>query len=147
MNTISLQLLTPNQEIATLDAFSVELPTQVGRIGILPHHESMVGLLSPGVVYIKSEGREDRFIVTSGFFEIKPTNAIVICTDDVDIFSEHSKDDIEAAKKRAQDAMNEARKNNDVEFAHHEQMLERELTKLAVVEKYVGHVSRIKNRG
>jgi F-type H+-transporting ATPase subunit epsilon len=136
MNTINLKIISPEKEILSAQAYSVDLPTKTGRIGVLPHHEPIIGVLESGVICVHLKDDVKNLVVTEGFFEVKKENAIVIFVADAQEFYKMTKEEIEQAKKKVHDAVDESRKKDEVEFAFHNQVFMREIAKLSVLERY-----------
>jgi F-type H+-transporting ATPase subunit epsilon len=63
METLQLEVLTPNGMIYQGPALSVTLPGEEGEFGVLPHHASLTTLLQAGVIDIEKEGRITESVV------------------------------------------------------------------------------------
>ena len=51
--------------------------TVTGEITVLDNHETLIAILSAGVVRIVSENRKEQFFpIKSGFMEVKPGNEV-----------------------------------------------------------------------
>ena len=53
MNTLKLEIVTPEGQIFSNDVKSVTLPGSEGEFGVLPHHASLVTLLNAGIIDIE----------------------------------------------------------------------------------------------
>jgi F-type H+-transporting ATPase subunit epsilon len=63
METLQLEVLTPNGMIYQGPALSVTLPGEEGEFGVLPHHASLTTLLQAGVIDIEKEGKITESVV------------------------------------------------------------------------------------
>ena len=51
--------------------------TMMGEITILDNHETLISVLSAGVIRIVDEGKKEQFFpINSGFLEVKPGNEV-----------------------------------------------------------------------
>jgi F-type H+-transporting ATPase subunit epsilon len=71
MNTITVELVTPEQVVFSVKADSVEIPGSEGDFGVLHNHSPMISTLRPGVLTLHEEGGQKReFFVSGGFAEV-----------------------------------------------------------------------------
>ena len=71
MNTIHLEIVTPEGLIFSNDAKMVVLPGADGEFGVLPGHASLVSLLQVGVVDIENlDGTHDTVAIDWGYAKI-----------------------------------------------------------------------------
>lgn len=84
-----------------------------GEVGILPHHTQFLSSLKPGQVRVISGDEEDLFFINSGIIEIQPSMVTILA--DTAIRAEDL-DQVAAkeAKRRAEDAMNQAKSDTDI---------------------------------
>jgi F-type H+-transporting ATPase subunit epsilon len=62
METLRLEIVTPDGQIFANDVKSVTLPGSEGEFGVLPHHASLVSLLKTGVIDIELENGEHEVV-------------------------------------------------------------------------------------
>jgi len=62
MATMKCEIITPNGEIFSDDIASITLPGSEGEFGVLPHHASLVTLLSSGVIEIEKEDKSKELV-------------------------------------------------------------------------------------
>lgn len=67
---LSLEIVTPEQRVLSVQCDEVRLPGLEGGFGVRPRHTPLVAALAPGELVIVSEGKERRFAVGEGFAEI-----------------------------------------------------------------------------
>lgn len=78
-DTLTLDILTPTGPIRdAADVGGVEVPGIEGELGVLPHHESLVTAIVPGVIRFREGGTSARIAVGSGFLEVKEAGRVVV---------------------------------------------------------------------
>ena len=128
-------VVTPERIVYEGDAESISVMTVMGEITVLPHHVPLLALLKAGEMRVR-KGSETEILATStGMFEVREGGAVVVLADTAERIDELEFAAIEAAKKRAEDALTEARNKNDVGYADAAAHLERELARYRVVMK------------
>lgn len=132
-----LRVVTPERVLAEYQATSVSLPTPDGEITILPHHIPLASLVTAGALRITCEGKTEEVVVAGGFVEVAPaTGDVTILADFAERADELNLASIEAAKHRAEQAMKETGRNNDVQFAAAAAALEKELARHRVAVRH-----------
>lgn len=132
MATFKLEIVTPEKmvfsgEVSAVLAWGVE-----GQLGILPHHAPLMTMLQPGDLVIKKGIEEDYLTISGGFLEVRPDKVIVLA-DACERAEEIDETRAEEAKKRAQEALKEAKAPADLAAA--EGALRRSLARLKAAEK------------
>lgn len=105
MNTLKLEIVTPEGQIFASDVKSVTLPGSEGEFGVLPDHASLVTLLQAGVIDIElTDGSHDVVAVNWGHVKVDENSvtvladgAVAICGDSCD--SSAIAASLDAAKK------------------------------------------------
>ncbi len=133
---ISFELITPAGLIFSENVHKVLLPTAHGQIGVLPHHQSLITLVIPGVISFAMhadtpESEYEHIATAGGFAEISGAR--------IRLLSDHAEraDDIDelAAKEalvRAQELRREAR--DEVSLADAVSLIEQSAARLKVAE-------------
>lgn len=67
---LKLIVVTPERKVVDTDADQVELPGQLGYLGILPGHAPLISLLTTGVLTYKSAAGEKSLALSAGFVEV-----------------------------------------------------------------------------
>ena len=79
-NTISFDLVSPEQLVFNDKAGMIIVPGKEGDMGVLPGHSKLLSSLRPGRVMVYREGKQllQSFFVSGGFVEINPEKCIVL---------------------------------------------------------------------
>jgi F-type H+-transporting ATPase subunit epsilon len=111
---LTIEIITPEGIAFRGEADSVVLPTEQGEIGILPGHIPLVSKTAAGDVVLAQGATKQALAVDKGFVEVR-ANAISILTEaainvvDIDIEA------VEAAQKKAEADLHEARGKSAVD--------------------------------
>ena len=122
---LTLEIVTPDRRAYQGEADVVNLPTELGSIGILPGHIPITALIAAGEVVVTSGGKVTRLAVDKGFVRVVSDKVSVVTEAAVD----EAKIDLGAiaqAEERARKAVEAARGQKDVdpaELAKMEQIL------------------------
>ena len=108
---IKLEIVTPNGVVYSEDIEHAVIPTANGKIDILQHHAPLIDRLVPADVKVVVNGNTDYLAVGSGFVEVY-AEKISIITDQAILIADDDNQEIEAAIKRADEALEEGRKSN-----------------------------------
>ena len=121
--TVQLEVATPNGMALSIQTDSVQLPSQVGELGVLGGHVPLLAALKPGILTYKQDGQTMRAAVGGGFAEVLADRVRVI----TEFYVTREQVDVGAAQRdlEAADAKMKALKvtTEDVEF----QEVERDL--------------------
>jgi len=78
MNTLTLEILSPQQVIANEVAVSqIVIPAHWGQMCILPGHTAFATLLTKGLVRYQAGQQTHEHNIDGGFFVIKDNTALV----------------------------------------------------------------------
>jgi len=71
MNTMKLEIVTPNGLIFDGDVKVVTLPGKEGEFGVLPQHAQLVSLLDAGLITVEnSDGSETIIAINGGYVKV-----------------------------------------------------------------------------
>lgn len=121
---LTLDIVTQEKRLLTVDTARVTVETEMGEITILPGHIPLLAKLNEGLLRFEdSKGNEDIVAIFGGFIEVDVMGKVSILAD-----SAVRAKDIDLAK--VQRAQNEAKvtlsdKKREVEFAQAEAALKR----------------------
>jgi len=117
------------------DVDIVVLPGSAGEMGILPHHAPLLTTLKYGVIKVRKSGVEEVFTVAGGVAEIQP-DIVTVLADAAENVAEIDIDRAEAARKRAQDALEKGAPEGTDSFLAIEAALRRSNLRLDAVRRY-----------
>ena len=120
MATLKVDIVSAEGHIHQGEASMVFAPAEMGEVGIAPRHAPLLTRLKPGEVRVKSiDGSEQHFFVSGGILEVQPSLVTVLADTAL-----RAKDADEAAaleaKRRAEEAMSNAKSDIDVARAQAE---------------------------
>lgn len=86
MNTLKLEIVTPEGQIFSNDVKSVTLPGSEGEFGVLPNHASLVTLLNAGIIDIElGDGNHDVVAINWGHVKVDENSVTVLADGAVSI--------------------------------------------------------------
>jgi len=134
-----IKVVTLEKTVYGGGATRISIPTSEGFITVLPEHEPLIGLLAPGVMLVTlRDGSQEKIIVTTGFFEVKPMSEIIILADTADAVGDIDVDAFKRSKDAATKALEEGVDINELEVAHLEDVIAREAARIDVADRHLG---------
>ena len=114
METLKLEILTPNGLIFEGDVATVTLPGEEGEFGVLPSHASLTTMLQAGVIEIeKSDKSTEAVVVNWGVVKVTEASVAVLVDGAVAIRGE-SEGEIAKALDEAKQLVKDASDSNVV---------------------------------
>lgn len=108
METLKLDIVTPEGKIFSNDVKSVTLPGSEGEFGVLPGHIGIVTTLNSGVIEIeKKDGKKEIVAINWGYAKVDETSVDVLAEGAVDINGDSESEIAQAianAKKLLEDS-------------------------------------------
>jgi F-type H+-transporting ATPase subunit epsilon len=95
MAKLKLQVVTPTRTVVDSEADSVELPGELGYLGILPGHTPLITVLKTGVLAYKNGSVDRALAIAAGFAEIS-NDAVTVLADSAE---EPAEVDVAAAER------------------------------------------------
>jgi F-type H+-transporting ATPase subunit epsilon len=95
MMALKLVVVTPEKKVVEADVEQVEMPGELGYLGILPGHAPLISLLKTGVLTYRGAGGEKSLALSSGFAEVANDAVSVLA----DVAEEPSQIDAGTAEK------------------------------------------------
>ena len=92
---MKLVVVTPEKKVVDTDAEQVELPGELGYLGILPGHAPLISLLTTGVLTYRAAGGEKSLAISTGFVEVAGDSVSVLA----DLAEEPGEVDVAGAEK------------------------------------------------
>ena len=79
-NTISFDLVSPEQLVFNDKVGMIIIPGKEGDIGVLPGHSKLLSSLRSGRIMVYGEGKQllKSFFVSAGFVEVNPEKCILL---------------------------------------------------------------------
>lgn len=133
MAQLHLKIVTPEKLLVDEEVSQVNVSTEQGEIGILPHHANLMAKLEPGELIIKRNGKEESLAVGDGFLQIT-NNTLTVMTDVATYATDIDERAVEEAKKRAEAALSQTL--SDEEYAETLANLEKALAQLKVKRRH-----------
>jgi F-type H+-transporting ATPase subunit epsilon len=134
-HTITVDVVSAEEQIFSGEAEFVVLPGIDGELGIYPRHTPLFTQIKPGAVRIKVPGQaqEELVFVQGGFLEVQPHKVTVLADTAI---RAHDLDEVKAleAKKRAEEAM--TNKESDESMAAAQAELSAALAQLEAIRKF-----------
>jgi len=75
---LKLIVVTPERTVVSSEADEVQLPGELGYLGILPGHAPLITLLKTGILSYKNAGAQASFALSSGFAEVANDTTTVL---------------------------------------------------------------------
>jgi len=100
---LKLQVVTPTRTVVATEADSVELPGELGYLGILPGHTPLITVLKTGVLTYRAGADERSVAISAGFAEIANDMVTVLA----DQAEEPGEVDVSAAERERSKAEEE----------------------------------------
>ena len=86
MNTLKLEIVTPEGQIFSNNVKGVTLPGSEGEFGVLPNHASLVTLLNAGIIDIElGDGNHDVVAINWGHVKVDENSVTVLADGAVSI--------------------------------------------------------------
>jgi F-type H+-transporting ATPase subunit epsilon len=133
---LNFKIISPEKKEFSEEVDQVSLMTQDGEITVLQNHIPLVTVLKSGELRYKKNGEEKIMAVSGGFAEVRPDNTLIILADTAERFEEIDLARAEQAKERAEEAMNKARDEEQVDYTALQANLERAVNRLKIKKKY-----------
>jgi F-type H+-transporting ATPase subunit epsilon len=123
MNTIRVDVVSAEELIYSGEATFVALPGEVGELGIYPRHTPLISRIRAGSVRIqKPDGEEEFVFVAGGILEVQP-DSVTVLSDTAVRGKDLDEERANAAKKVAQEQVDNAKTQVDLASAQSELMV------------------------
>ena len=134
MDSISLEILTPEKPIFNEKVESVTVPGTKGSFQVLKDHAPLMSTIDIGVVALKIKDQTSYFTTGGGTIEVKK-NKITILADSMEKVEDIDVDRAQQAKERAEERIRN-KKDSDVDEAKAESALKRAINRLKLTGNY-----------
>ncbi len=106
MKTLTLSIISQEEELLETEATSITAPTTTGEVTILPEHVPLFTQLTYGALrYTDTNGEASTFAVSKGFMDVDPDERVTVIVDTAVAARNISLDKAEAAVAAAKEAM------------------------------------------
>ncbi len=130
------EIVTPERVVLKTTVRQVSIPTTEGEITVLPFHIPLVSLLRSGVIEaVLEDGSRDVMAVSGGLVEVL-ADKVVILADSAERAIELDETAIDTARQRAEALKEQARNQDDVEFARLSALIERETARTHALKRW-----------
>jgi len=120
MNTIHVDVVSAEELIYSGEATFVALPGEAGELGIYPRHTPLISRIRAGSVRIqKPDGEEEFVFVAGGILEVQP-DSVTVLSDTAVRGKDLDEERANAAKKAAQENLDNAKTHVDMASAQAE---------------------------
>ncbi len=133
MAQLHLKIVTPEKLLIDEEVSQVNVSTEEGEIGILPHHANLMAKLTPGELIIKKNGKVESLAIGDGFLQVAD-DVLTVMTDLATYAVDIDERAVEEAKKRAEQALTQTL--SDEEYADTLANLEKSLAQLRVKRRH-----------
>ncbi|MBP6942773.1 MAG: ATP synthase F1 subunit epsilon [Candidatus Buchananbacteria bacterium] len=131
---LNLKIVTPERTVIDESVEQVTLTTTSGQITILPHHVPLVTVLQPGELIAIRNSQLEQYAVSGGFAKIDG-ESVTVLADTTEHIDEIDEARAEEAKLRAEKALVERERQDDVDYTRLASQLEKELARLKVARR------------
>ncbi len=129
---IRVVIYTPYGKYLSTEGDYLSVKTAIGVIGVLPNHAPLISTLEISKLIIRNNGNELHYAIGGGVIHIKKDHSIHLLVDSIERQDEIDVNRALAAKKRAEERLNE--KNKEVDIARAKLSLLRALNRIEVSE-------------
>ncbi len=133
MGQLHLKVVTPEKLLVDEEVNQVNVATDMGQLGILPHHANLMAKLTPGELIIKRNGKDESLAIGDGFLQVTD-NTLTIMTDLAAYEKDIDEKAVEEAKKRAEQALEQTLSSE--EYAETLAALEKSLAQLRIKRRH-----------
>ena len=134
---ITFKIVTPERVVYEDTITKVTIPTTEGEITVLPEHAPLVTMLSAGEMQVhKESGDMVELAIAGGVLEIRPDSEVYVMADTAERGEDIDLQRAQKAKERAEELLKEINDVADVDYARLQAVIERELARISVGNRY-----------
>ncbi len=131
---IRVEIVSQDRPVFEGDVDIVVAPGEDGEMGILPHHAPLLTTLKPGVLKVRTGGREEIFAISGGVMEVQPT-LVTVLADAAERAEEIDISRAEEARQRAEASLLAGVPSNSEAYLSAEAALRRSNLRLQVARR------------
>jgi len=132
--SIRVEIVSQDRPVFEGDVDIVVAPGEDGEMGILPHHAPLLTTLKPGVLKVRTGGREELFAISGGVMEVQPT-LVTVLADAAERAEEIDISRAEEARQRAEASLQAGVPRNSEAYLSAEAALRRSNLRLQVARR------------
>jgi len=132
---IRCEIVSQDRMVFEGDADIVIAPGEAGQMGILPNHAPLLSTLQYGILTVRYQGREEVFTIAGGLIEVQP-DIVTILADAAENVSEIDVARAEAAKRRAEELLQQGLPPDTDTYLAMEAALKRSNLRLQATQRY-----------
>jgi F-type H+-transporting ATPase subunit epsilon len=141
---IRCEIVSQDRAVFEGDVDIVVAPGADGEMGILPHHSPLLTTLKPGVLRVRTAGREEAFAVSGGVMEVRP-DIVTVLADAAERADEIDVARAEEARRRAEESLQSGLDRNSEAYLAAEAALRRSSLRLQVARRRRGDKPRVQS--
>jgi F-type H+-transporting ATPase subunit epsilon len=138
---IHCDIVSQDRPVFEGDVDIVVAPGTDGEMGILPHHAPLLTTLRPGVLRVRTGGREEVFAISGGVMEVRP-DIVTVLADAAERADEIDVARAEEARRRAEESLQAGLAHNSEAYLAAEAALRRSTLRLQVARRRRGEGAR-----
>jgi F-type H+-transporting ATPase subunit epsilon len=138
---IRCEIVSQDRPVFEGDVDIVVAPGADGEMGILPHHAPLLTTLKPGVLRVRTSGREESFAISGGVMEVRP-DIVTVLADAAERADEIDISRAEEARRRAEESLRSGLDRNSEAYLAAESALRRSSLRLQVARRRRGEAPR-----
>lgn len=133
METLRLDIVTPERKVLSEDTNEVTAPGAKGLFGVRPGHAPFLTAVFPGALTFKTDGKLRSYAIGGGFVEVA-NNRVIVLAETAEADSEI---DLERARRASADALQRlaSLRENDSEYRTQQTRLQRAMARIRVASK------------
>ncbi|KEA46044.1 ATP synthase F0F1 subunit epsilon [Campylobacter mucosalis] len=114
MNTMHLEIVTPQGKIFSDEVNSVVLPGSDGEFGVLPNHASLISLLSSGIIDIENKDKKHDVVAINWGYAKIDEGKVVVLADGAVYVAGNSESDLANSLQQARELIESMSSNTSV---------------------------------
>ena len=131
---IRVEIVSQDRSVFEGEVDIVVAPGDDGEMGILPHHAPLLTTLKPGLLRVRTQGREEIFVISGGVMEVQPT-IVTVLADAAERADEIDVSRAEEARRRAEASLASGVPRNSDAYLAAEAALHRSNLRLQVARR------------
>ncbi|CAM3785829.1 F0F1 ATP synthase subunit epsilon [Corallococcus sp. ZKHCc1 1396] len=132
MAKLTVEIVTPEKRILSVQADEAIVPGGEGLFGVRPGHTPFLSLVEPGTLTLIEGGRQDKYFIAGGFVEVSNDKVLVLA----DAAEPITGIDVAGARRRMAEAETRLKDLNsaDARYALEQAAVRREAARIGAAE-------------